>query len=197
MHLLFLGDGERDACVCPSLINRILGATVVPEFKAWKEIKLSRGKGYERKLRFAMAQAREQKLDGVVATIDADNCEGGHGLKRLQTARDEDRQQMPLFPTAVGEAVPHLEAWLLDDPKSVREVLTLSGSKEIPNVRNVDPKSSLNGLCEESERTESFLELLSEFAASHDCERCNHRNETGLQAFVDDVRHELGPLTQA
>ncbi|MDZ4658825.1 MAG: hypothetical protein SH868_14715 [Bythopirellula sp.] len=206
MQLLFVADGERDRCVVSKLVERVLNTQIEARFKPWKDFsghptkaQGAVGKGYERKLKLALLTARNLGLSGLVATLDSDRAPKGERLRQLITARDADRknQNVGTLPTAVGEAVPHLEAWLLDDPKAVKHVLGLPAERELANVRDVDPKSTLNELCAESSHVESFLDLLSEIAANHDCERCNHRAETGLHEFVEDVRRELGPLVVA
>lgn len=206
MHLLIVADGERDHCVVPRLVGRILNAQIDATFMPWKDFSghPSRaqgtvGKGYERKLKLALLTARNKQLAGLVATLDSDRAPKGERLRQLKAARDSDRenQNLSVLPAAIGEAVPHVEAWLLDDPKAIREILQFPGVREIPNVRDVDPKLALDDLCSESAREVHLLVLLAEMATSHDCERCNHRMETGLQEFVDDVRKELGPLVEA
>ena len=44
--LLFAGDGPRDEGAVPQLVATLVGLEVVPEFNAWKDIRLqSGGKG--------------------------------------------------------------------------------------------------------------------------------------------------------
>jgi hypothetical protein len=119
MHLLFVADGERDHAVLPPLIERVLDCKVQPTFFAWKsdDLRLNRGRGYQRKLELALRKARDANLEGVVATIDADAARPKERLSELRAGREKDRQNTLLtpLPAALGEAVPHVEAWLLDD----------------------------------------------------------------------------------
>lgn len=195
MHLLFVADGPRDEATIPRLVERILSTSIESSFRPWKGVRLNQGSGYRRKLRFVLAQARDQELDGVVATVDSDRDATKKRLKELCLGRDEDRQNPSVspMPTAVGEAVPHLEAWLLDDPVSVRNALGLSKDNDIPNVAQGDPKTALNRLIDESESSDRPAQLLSAIACGLDCDRCNHSSDTGFKDFVYDVRAELEP----
>jgi len=193
MHLLFVADGERDHQTVPKIVEGILSAEIRSSFRAWKQIRLNRGRGYQKKLAFAFLVARDQNLDGVVATLDSDHATPGERLGILRSARQKDRQdptKNPL-PAALGEAVPHLEAWLLDDPTAVKEVLRFQPDRAIPHVSQGDPKEVLNHLIQESERSETLLQILSEIAASLELNRCNRASVTGLQSFVEDVRREI------
>lgn len=197
MRIGFVGDGKRDHHTIPRLMERILGAEVEQEccrFQSWKNIRLNRGRGYGKKLKFAVRQARDAELDGVVATIDADRANPGERLKTLIAARQEDRQDpaLTLLPTALGEAVPHLEAWLLDDQPAVRQVLHFSADKQLPNVRDVDPKAAMDELIDESDSTQERLHVLGQIASDLQLDRCNHKDETGLQAFCDNLVNEFG-----
>ncbi len=196
MHLLFVADGPRDEVTIPRLVERILNTSIESSFQPWKGVRLNQGSGYRRKLRFALAQARDQELDGVVATVDSDRVTPKKRLKELCLGRDEDRKNPSAspMPTAVGEAVPHLEAWLLDDPVSVRNALGLPRDGDIPDVAQGDPKTALNCLIDESESSDRPTQLLSAIACELDSERCNHSSDTGFKDFVHDVRAELEPL---
>jgi len=114
----------------------------------------------------------------------------------MQEARAEDREIHPSLPTALGEAVPHGEAWLLDDPVAVRRTLRLSAEVKIPTVRETkNPKGVLQGLLAKSLRaTERPIVIWGEIARELDTERCSHAKTTGFQGFAEEVRHELGPL---
>jgi hypothetical protein len=199
MKLLFIADGQRDNVTVPKLVQHILGVTFEIAFQEWKRIRLARGSGYKRKLLFALFQARDAAYDGVVATIDSDNSAPGDRLRTLQSAREADRGNAELepLPAAIGEAVPHLEAWLLDDQKAVRNVLKYSGDASIPNVRNCNPKSTLHELMLNSDRVEDAMTLLLEIAEVVEIERCLHSADTGFCDFVADVRAELGPLAES
>lgn len=145
-----------------------------------------------------MHRAREQGLDGLVATVDRDRSPGRDRLGSLDAARKEDRQARPPLPTAIGCADPHAEAWLLDDPRAVRDALRLEASTPVPNARKVDdPKQALNDLHSGSPRARDLrLLVLAEIAAKLDPARCSHRAETGFGRFVEDIRREIGPLAR-
>jgi hypothetical protein len=195
MRLLFVADGQRDRVTIPRIVERILNTAVDVEFREWKRLKMRQGGGYKRKLRFALLLARDQELNGVVATVDSDNAKPRQRLAELRSGRDEDRNKpIKPMPAALGEAVPHLEAWLLDDPKAIKQVLQFASDKVIPDVRQPNPKTSLDALMADSARTEEPMELLAEIACNIDIRRCNHSAETGFDEFVQDVRDELEPV---
>jgi hypothetical protein len=197
MQLLVLGDGVSDRDSIPRLVESILGFDFRIEFRAWKQLRLNRG--YNRKLQYALFQARDMGVEGVVATLDCDRERPRERLNQLRSAREDDRKKLSSIPipTALGEARPHLEAWLLDDPKAVRDVLHFPNEKSIPNVARVNPKTELNALIGDCDRTDRPLTLLAEIAGCIDISRCNHSADTGLAEFVQDVRDELGPLVSA
>jgi len=115
IRLLFVGDGERDAATNSHLVTVITGAQVIPTTKPWARLNQT-GRGYDLKLLFAILQARQDGLDGVVAAVDRDTSRGRDRLRELQAARTKDREKYAPLPTALGVADPHAEAWLLDDP---------------------------------------------------------------------------------
>jgi len=196
MHLLFVADGPRDEVTIPRLVETILNTKVEVSFLAWKGVRLNRGSGYKRKLRFVLAKARDQELDGLVATVDCDKSPPGERQKLLREARDDDRKKIEItqMPAALGEAIPHAEAWLLDDEKAIREVLQIAGDQDISPVNRKNPKDALNNLMMESGRQETSMNLLQEIAANVDRGRCNHASETGFDAFVQEVQKELSPI---
>lgn len=192
MRLLFVGDGPRDCATVPHLVANILGEPVHPEFKAWKKIELIRGGGYQRKMLFAIAEARTLGLDGIIATVDCDKSNRREKLSSLRRAREQDRcKPLARINTAVGEAIPHLEAWLIDDVKAVRTVLGVDEFTELATESKNDPKGSLNLLIEASERTERPLEILAEIAQALKLQRCTHAGDTGFEEFTEDVLAEF------
>ena len=195
IRLLFVGDGERDAATIPRIVEIILSTSVGAEFHRWARLHGS-GRGYKQKLRFAYRQAQDAGAKGLVATVDCDKDRKGQKLKKLRQARRDERQESPLFPTALGEAVPHAEAWLLDDPVAVRETLTLAPDAEVPNVRDVaSPKNALDELIAASDSANDvFMDVCRRVAQQLDPSRCVHARETGFKAFVSEVRDEIGPL---
>lgn len=193
MRLLLVADGERDRVAIPKLIETLLNVTVEVQLNEWKKIQLARSSGYKRKLQFAMRRARDASFDGVVATIDADAAGVTTRLSELSTARSIDRQDPALtaLRTAIGEAVPHLEAWLLDDEKAVRTVLLLEATVALPSVAKCDPKTTLDALISESERAESHNALIGEIASQVLIDRCTHSKATGLQDFANEIEREF------
>jgi hypothetical protein len=92
----------------------------------------------------------------------------------------------------LGEAIPHLEAWLIDDAAAVRDALQLSSDATIPNVAKAkDPKLALNGLIDASPSSRDLLSVLREIAYRVQGGRCAHAKETGFAAFIDDVQSEF------
>lgn len=195
IRLLFVGDGERDAATNPHLVTVITGAQVDPTTRPWARLNEA-GRGYDRKLLFAILQARQDGLDGVVAAVDRDTSHGRDRLRELQAARAKDREKYAPFPTAVGVADPHAEAWLLDDPVAVRTALRLPADALIPTVRQVEsPKSEIVRLHRASPRSdEPVRAMLIEIAQALSVDRCQHSRETGFSQFVEDVRDEISPL---
>ena len=196
IRLLLVGDGERDAATVPHLVTTILGAKIAPETRMWVRLH-GAGKGYKKKLLFALRQARDLRADGLVATVDSDKEKKGRRLRTLRAGRASDREKHPPLPTALGEAVPHGEAWILDDAAAVRAALTVPTDTEIPTLRETgNPKKTLHDLLRQSPRAgERPVEVWADIAKRLDPARCTHAKESGFRAFVSDVRSELGPLT--
>jgi hypothetical protein len=198
IRLLFVGDGERDVETNPPLVKTIVATDIQASHSAWKELRLAGG-GHGRKLKFAVRQARDKGLHGVVATVDEDKSPSRERLKPLIAARKEDREKAPPVPTALGCAAPHAEAWLLDDPMAVRDVLHLDNETVIANVRKTkSPKDEIGKLHAQSPRSnESIKTILGEIAASLVHDRCAHAKETGFAAFVAEIKDEIKPLAEA
>ncbi len=133
-----------------------------------------------------------------VATVDADKAPQRERLRELQTARDDDRAKAPSFPTALGEADPHAEAWLLDDPDAVRQVMRLGPDVAVPTVRQSrHPKQTLEDLRVQGEHGfDHVLKILAVIVREVRPARCQHATETGIKAFADDVRCELQPIVR-
>ncbi len=195
ISLLFVGDGERDAATVPHLVMRILGAEVEPVTRNRAHLHQA-GKGYQKKVRFALLQALDAGAAGLIAVVDRDKSQHGEKLKQLRAAREKVRMEKPPFPMAFGEASPHGEAWLLDDPAAIRDALGLDVDAEIVAIsRTRDPKSVLNDLIGRSNREGTeILAVLTGIARLVDPERCFHASHTGFRDFVEDVRTEIGPL---
>jgi hypothetical protein len=196
IQILFVGDGERDAVTVPRIVERILSVAIREESRQWARLH-SAGRGYGRKLQFAVRQARDSAQQGVVATVDADRS-GLRRLRELQVARERDRAKSPAFPTVLGCAVPHGEAWLLDDPVAVRRELTLPPEADVPAASKVtSPKKTLEDLLAQSpRRDEKPRTAWCDIASALEPNRCAHAADTGFRDFVREVHNELSPLRQ-
>jgi hypothetical protein len=195
IRIHFVGDGERDAATVPHLVIDILQTEIDPTTTNWPRLN-SAGKGYPRKLRFAMKQAIDAGADGLVAVVDRDKAEKRSRLKELQAGREEWRANpaMPPLPAALDEASPHGDVWLLADPVAIRQALELGDDVEIPSVRKTkEPKAALNELIKGSKyRNEMDIKIvLADIARLVDHRRCAHPEETGFGDFVRDVRVEF------
>jgi hypothetical protein len=196
IQLLIIGDGERDAVTVPRIVEQILSVSVREESRQWARLH-SAGRGYGRKLQFAVRQARDSAQQGVVATVDADRS-GLRRLRELRGTREKDRAQSPAFPTVLGCAVPHGEAWLLDDPIAVRRGLTLPPEADVPTVSKVtSPKKTLEDLLAQSPRRDVKPRTVwCDIASALEPHRCVHAADTGFRDFTREVHNELGPLRQ-
>jgi len=192
IHLWFVGDGDLDGIMVPRLVERTLGVPVREEVRRWPRL---HGRGYEKKLRFATLQAEDGGAGGLVATVDADR--NPERIRTLRAARDSQRTIAPSFPTALGQAEPHGEAWLLDDDVAVRTALRLPGDTEVPSVRHANtPKENLQRLHAMSTRAgEPLRDIYRDIAASVEIARCRRPRDTGFKSFADDVRAELASLS--
>jgi len=197
MSILVVGDGPRDQKALPNLICRILETKVETRYDDWHEVRHLRGKGsiYERKLKYLTRRARADKLSALAIVVDTDRSPAREKVRQLRTGRDDDRQKNPPFPTALGEANPHFDVWLLDDPVAVRQALGLANDFDMPNAVKVDnPKDDISKLVETSPKDFSQVsEALGEIAQHVSSKRCVHRNRTGVAAFESDVLDEIRP----
>jgi hypothetical protein len=192
IRLLFVGDGPRDTAIMPAIVSTILAKQVRPdqlEPRVWARLH-DAGRGYDRKLLFALAQARADGLAGVVATVDSDKS-GSERLDKMRTARATDRARNPPIPIALGCADPHGEAWLLDDPDAIRAGLNLPVDHVVTSVRKTkNPKSVLEAIMS-SKAGARPLELMETIALALVPSRCTHKMETGFEAFEREVKVEL------
>jgi hypothetical protein len=198
IKLLCVGDGERDHATVPHLIGTLLQKSIQLETRPWARLSAPRGptRGYARKLAFARLVAEDHGCAGLVAVIDRDKDRDGERLKDLRAGRYAQRRTAPPFPTALGQAIPHGEAWLLDDPIAVRQALQLAPACPVPNVRECRyPKSDLEQLWTQSPLGgRGALEAWELIAKLVQRSRCAHRKETGFEKFAQDVHDELGQL---
>ena len=198
IRVLIVGDGDRDAAVLPHLVSRLLGVEVEPEHRAWRSIRihrLFRGRGFDRKLRFVVREAHEAKR-AVVAVVDQDRAKPRERLRALQEAREQDRAIGVRVATALGEARPHGESWLLDDEAAVRTGLHLPTEVKIPSTGAVkSPKDALQRLIDRSiamgEPGRTVLACFEAVARCVDLTRCIRRDETGFSEVVDDLKTEF------
>jgi hypothetical protein len=190
IDIFFILDGERDHITVPPLVGRILGLSIRPQNKSWARLRQKgNAKGYERQLLFAIRQAQDAHTAALVAVVDRDKATRREKLKELISARE----QTTGYPVALGQAEPHGEAWLLDDPVAIRRGLGLKGDSEIPNIRNVEsPKDTIEELRKGSEFSDApILQVLEAIINHVDSNRFLHAKETGYEAFEKDVRHQL------
>ncbi|MGL4554655.1 MAG: hypothetical protein ACRC33_26110 [Gemmataceae bacterium] len=188
IHLV--GEGERDAVVLPALLERLLGVKVAARFTAWAEIEIQ-GKGFEKKLLYAVRRAISAKVRLLVATVDTDKDARNDKLGRLRAAAEKDGQCGSLVHVAFGEATPHSEAWLLDDAVAVRTGLGLAGDHPVPVVTKTKyPKDAIEELRDASPHAEApILDVLSRIAQLVEHGRCVHSRDTGFDQFTRELAH--------
>lgn len=182
-----LGDGPRDEAMVPLIAERLLKVRIRAEYTAWKDLR-ARG-GYEGKLKFAARRAVDANVPRLIATVDTDKDVFGKKLKRLSNARRQDSTCNSLLRIALGEAFPHAEAWLLDDPVAVRNALHLPSDADIPSTKNEDdPKQALEYLRRIGDRVDDpILAILADIAGELDPSRCGRAEQTGFQAFQEEL----------
>jgi len=190
MKLLFVADGPRDKATLPGLVRSILGHEFSESFERWAHLR-DGGKGYERKLKFAVGLARMQKMDGVVAVADRDRDRSKDRHNALKDCRQKLRDRGIALPAAVGVADPYVDVWLLDDETAVRRGLKLDANTAVPHAtKSKDPKTDLNELVSTSE-FEEMMDALESIAGHVTEARSPHAKETGFADFADDCRREF------
>jgi hypothetical protein len=195
--LLIVGEGERDNAVVAPLTQRLLSTPIEHQFVRWPHL-FGAGKGYAKKLRFAMLQVRRHGLQGLVGVVDSDSRHSGRHLPKLMKARTDARSTGDSTPVALGEAIPHLEAWLLDDPVAVRTALGFTSDVEIKSPTKINsPKEELQMLCSSCPMGQTAIEILAQVASLLSMERCNHAQQTGFEKFAAEVEQELRPLCKS
>jgi len=189
------------------LVETILGDEIelvgselpdIEKKREWRLLRLNdkKIKGFLGKVLFALQQAQDLKASALVAVVDRDKDQKGHRLQNLRAGRDEHRSKYTPIPTALGEANPHGEAWLLDDEAAVREALRLDSRTLVPSLNKTgSPKDELESLINASERRqEGSIDLLADIAKLVQLGRCNCKSRTGFEDFMKEVHAELGPL---
>lgn len=198
MSILVIGDGPRDQVALPVLICRILDANTATRYDDWHRVRVYHQKGtiYARKLKYLTRRARADGFIALAIVVDTDKAPPRDRLRDLRRGREEDRQGNPPFPTALGEANPHFDVWLLDDTVAVREALQLAADFHVPNAAKAAyPKDALSELIQHSQMTSlPVSEIVGEIARHLVPERCVHRKETGFFTFIKDVGDEIGPV---
>jgi len=197
MSVLVVGDGPRDQTALPILVCRILDTETETRYDDWHRVRVYRQKGtiYARKVKYLTRRARADGFVALAIVVDMDKASPRDKLRALRHGREEDRQNNPPLPTALGEANPHFDVWLLDDAVAVREALQLPGDSLVPNaIKTAYPKDTLSDLIERSQiASQPVSEALGEIARRLVPKRCVHGKETGFFAFAEDVRHEISP----
>ncbi len=189
----FVGEGPRDEQSMPALVASITQTPFHSTCSKWTDYRVHK---HHKKLLLALHLARESNADGLIASTDQDNV-GPAKLNELKEARDEDRQENPPIPTALAVPNPHFEAWLLDDKVAVHNVYEIP-TESIPNVNRVDnPKAELYALYRSSGLADAGrkeFDLLESISSQLNPTRCQHRQSTGLRAFLRDLQDEFRSL---
>ena len=188
-----MGDGPRDGATVPHLVERLLNIAVRPDCRPWARLN-DAGRGYGRKLRYAVRQAKSIKAHGVVLTVDTDKDRRREKLRALREGRDEELASSPPFPTVLGEATPHAEAWLQDDRVAVARALGVK-AEDVPNIaKTPSPKDALEALRKQGVLADAhIMDVLRAIARQVDPSRCEHAKHTGFHGFCEEVRRELRP----
>ena len=195
--ILFVGEGANDRDVVPIIVRKITGREFVSEFQTWREIREHRNRGFARKLGLAVFRARANGSFGVVATLDSDKHRTNR-LDALKTGREKCRSDLSTdsFPIAIGEAVPELEAWLIDDSNAVKQALGLNPEATIPSPTSCkDVKKALEDLISNSPLGLGHADCLKNIAETLEFGSCRYPKKTGLEFFVQDVRTEFNEST--
>ena len=193
MSYVFVGEGNNDELVVPIVLQKHGYDCVKSEFRTWKSFHQRGQRGFRKKAKLAFVLARLNGMEGVVTTLDADNQP--NRVEELKAARDDDRADAAniLMRIIVGQADPELEAWLLDDSEAVKSGLSLSPQTRVQSPKNVpDVKIALDELISESDVAGSRADCLAAVANMVRLESSRDPNATGLNAFLEDAKRELG-----
>ena len=131
--ILFVGDGEAATQQQFLIWSGAFSTSKLRRQAGTGHASTTRGKAIKRKFdslsfkRSMQEQSAWSPLSTAIVLLDEEDCE-------LREARERDRMERPPFPTAFGEADPHGEAWLLDDPTAIRDALELDPEVEIPTL---------------------------------------------------------------
>ena len=140
-------------------------------------------------------KVRRLGFDGLVAVLDRDTAPAGDRLAQARIGLERDRAESDreVMPTALGEAAPHFEAWLLDDGEAVKLVLKIDPGEAVPRVdRCHSPKLTLERLiADRGLGRDPTKEAVARGVAEV---RCRRSGETGFAAFVAELRAEFPPV---
>lgn len=193
MKIQLVGDGPRDQYALERLVASILEIPIQATFKSWKEIRLNRynwgtGSILKKRLIFALHTAADENLGSLVAVVDTDKKNPLEQLRELRAAREQCQRKGLYLPTALGEANPHFDIWLLDDRKAIVEAWKVEDS-EIPDCTKSEcPKEELDRLFESSQiGINDIAQALSLIAENVVISRCIHAEQTGFADFVGEI----------
>ncbi|MBI5494281.1 MAG: hypothetical protein HY904_04590 [Deltaproteobacteria bacterium] len=190
MHILGVGDGPRDQAIMEPILCTLAGMRVSVEFKTWKALRVG---GYAKAMKFVIREVFDAgaRYGGVVAWADDD----GVSENRLKQLRDGRNHSAPQFAVkaAVGVAVPHAEAWLLDDAVAIRQTLGLDSTVDVPRVTECAyPKTTLDALVKQAYVGEDVMDALPRIAEALDPTRMTHAKRTGFETFQTDFQEQFG-----
>ena len=131
-------------------------------------------------------------FSGFIAVIDKDKDSKGIRFKDLEEGKKKVLAEV-MLPISIGEAIPHGEAWLLDEEKAVREALYLDGNTEVPGTKvSKNPKETLTELYQESRRaSEDRTVVWEDIAKGVDLTKYSRPRETGFARFEKEVKDEI------
>ncbi|MBI3819173.1 MAG: hypothetical protein HY286_10815 [Planctomycetes bacterium] len=202
IHLLV--DGERDAKALPHIIHNILESK--PECRSitsfsprhWKDLrfhnrdKKARLQGYAKKLQYIIDENHNGIGRAIVAVVDRDRDADGARVRELRSTRTDARLQAIRVPLAIGEAIPHGEAWLLPDRHVVAGVFEVDPAEV--NIKAKSPKDELQRLGEKKITKEKFSDRLETLAKKVRVHVIADRSDNGFAEFAEDIKKELGSL---
>ena len=192
--VILIVDGGRDVWMLPAIVANHLKVLVDYNTLTWRSSRLrTNKKGFGRKLKLAVRIAEDEEKDGLIAFVDHDRSPTPRRVE-LDSARQEERDSgHGQWPIALGEAIPHGEAWLLDAHDAVQTVLSLGADAKIPNAKK-DAKQRLDSLIDAhwgGKRQEAFEQM----AQLVNVATTRNARATGLKSFIDDLFREFGSRT--
>ena len=190
ISIRLVAEGFRDEAIMRALIPQIIGHKVFILFKSLKEYHLD-GMSLKKKYRFIATSMKVNREFFGIGLFDRDKNKRREGIREVKEALENVEGFNSLFHFAFGEADPHLEAWLLDDPVAIREALGLPPAVQIPSVDSVnDPKEEIEKLRKQG--PEDVLEaeickILEAIAGKLTPKRCTRAKQTGFAQFQKEV----------